>query len=89
MIRLSSFTLAAAAAVAALAGVPAAQATTAVVFGNIDSATAAFNATVAAAGGTVSADVVSTFNGPTYAGTGYTITSPISGGSLSANPYNI
>jgi len=72
----------------ACATISTAGATTAVVYGAIDPATAAFNAAVIGAGATSVADVVTTFNGATYNGAGYTVVQA-GGGSLNAAPYTI
>lgn len=65
-----------------------ANATVLTVFNNIDAGVAAFNAAVSGTGSTPSADVITSFFGTTYAGTGYTVTNT-GGGALSANDYNI
>jgi hypothetical protein len=74
---------------AMLAAVPtAANATIATVFDDIDGGVASFNAIVSGAGATPSADVVASFSGTTYNGTGYTVTKP-NGTDVNAFPYNI
>jgi hypothetical protein len=74
---------------AMIAVVPtAANATIATVFDDIDGGVASFNAIVSGAGATPSADVISSFSGTIYNGTGYTVTRP-NNSFFTADPYTI
>ena len=79
---------AATAAIMTVAMTTAGNATIAVVFDDVPGGVASFNSTVTGAGGTPSADVVTTgFSGTPYMGTGYTVTRP-GGGSLFTTTYS-